>query len=67
MTFGGKETETGRLFLDAVDKETRSRIFLHLAERLRIDYATLGNAAGYIGAAGLARQEWEEEQGIEEA
>ena len=62
MTFGGKETKTGKLFLEAVDAETRSRIFLHLAERLRIDYATLGNDAGYIGAAGLARQEWEEEQ-----
>ncbi len=62
MTFGGNETETGRLFLKSVDEEVRSRIFLHLAERLRIGYATLGNAAGYIGAAGLARQEWEENQ-----
>lgn len=62
MTFGGSSTKTGKLFLDAVSQETRSRIFLHLAERLRIDYASLGNAAGYIGAAGLARQEWEENQ-----
>lgn len=62
MTFGGDETETGRLFLKTVDEETRSRIFLHLAERLRIGYATTGNAAGYIGAAGLARQEIEESQ-----
>ncbi|MGN0931345.1 MAG: ROK family protein [Thermoguttaceae bacterium] len=62
MTFGGNETETGRLFLKTVDEETRSRIFLHLAERLRIGYATTGNAAGYIGAAGLARQEREESQ-----
>lgn len=62
MTFGGNETETGRLFLKTVEDETRSRIFLHLAERLRIGYATTGNAAGYIGAAGLARQEWEESQ-----
>ena len=60
MTFGGNETATGRLFLKAVDEETRSRIFLHLAERVRIGFATLGNAAGYIGAAGLARQEWED-------
>ena len=62
MTFGGDETETGRLFLKTVEEETRSRIFLHLAERLRIAYATTGNAAGYIGAAGLARQEREESQ-----
>ena len=42
-------------------------VFLYLAERLRFDYATLGNDAGYIGAAGLARQEWEEEQAAEES
>ena len=62
LRFGCDETETGRLFLKTVDEETRSRIFLHLAERLRIGYATTGNAAGYIGAAGLARQEIEESQ-----
>ena len=62
MMFGGDETATGRLFLKTVEEETRSRIFLHLAERLRIAYATTGNAAGYIGAAGLARQEREESQ-----
>lgn len=60
MTFGGNATATGRMFLEAVKQETCSRIFLHLAERLRVDYATLGGDAGYIGAAGLARQEWED-------
>ena len=60
MTFGGNATETGRMFRETVKKEACDRIFLHLAERLRVDYATLGNDAGYIGAAGLARQEWEE-------
>ena len=53
--------EEGNRFLQAVEEETRSRIFLHLAERVRIGFATLGNAAGYIGAAGLARQEWEDQ------
>lgn len=64
MTFGGNATATGRIFLKEVDEQTRSRVFLHLAERLRIDFATMGNDAGYIGAAGLARQDWEEENGI---
>lgn len=67
MTFGGDSTKTGRMFLELVKQETCSRIFLYLAERLRFDYATLGNDAGYIGAAGLARQEWEEEQAAEES
>lgn len=58
MTFGGSKTKTGRLFLEKTKEELMSRIFLHLAERLRIDYALLGGDAGYIGAAGLARQEW---------
>ncbi|MDO5310214.1 MAG: ROK family protein [Planctomycetia bacterium] len=61
MTFGGNDAATGRLFLETFDKEVRSRIFLHLAERLKIGYATLGGDAGYIGAAGLARQEWEDQ------
>ena len=65
MTFGGKTTATGRIFLETIEQETRSRIFLHLAERLRIDYAVMGNDAGYVGAAGLARQDWEEAQAAE--
>ena len=60
MTFGCDKTATGRLFRETVIKETNERIFLHLAERLQIRYATLGGDAGYIGAAGLARQEWED-------
>jgi glucokinase len=31
------------------------RTFPFLAERTKIDYASLGGDAGYIGAAGLAR------------
>lgn len=58
MTFGGHKTKTGRLFLKKTKEELSCRIFLHLAERLRLDYAKLGGDAGYIGAAGLARQEW---------
>ena len=58
MTFGGNKTKTGRLFLKKTKDELFPRIFLHLAERLRVDYAKLGGDAGYIGAAGLARQEW---------
>ena len=60
MTFGGSGSKIGRMFLDEVKRETTSRIFLHIAERIRIDFAQFGGDAGYLGAAGLARQEWEE-------
>ncbi len=62
MTFGGNTSAVGRMFLDTVREETCKRIFLHLAERMRFDFATLGGDAGYIGAAGIARQEWLEEK-----
>ncbi len=60
MTFGGRDSAVGRMFLDTVREEACKRIFLHLAERIRFDFAQLGGDAGYIGAAGVARQEWEE-------
>lgn len=62
MTFGGHESPVGRMFLDQVKKEACQRVFLHLAERIRFDYAKLGGDAGYIGAAGLAKQEWNEKR-----
>lgn len=57
MTFGGRDSAVGRMFLDKVKEETCSRIFLHLAERIRFDFADLGGDAGYIGAAGIARMD----------
>ncbi|MDO5553688.1 MAG: ROK family protein [Planctomycetia bacterium] len=60
MTFGGSASPIGRMFLERVKEESCKRVFLHLAERIRFDYAQLGSDAGYIGAAGLARQEWME-------
>ena len=61
MTFGGHGSAVGRMFLERTNEEVKKRIFLHLAERLRIDFAELGGDAGYIGAAGLARQDWKKE------
>lgn len=57
MTFGGKDTELGRNFLQTIDRQFRQRTFSYLAERIRIDYAQLGSDAGFIGAAGLAKHE----------
>jgi glucokinase len=57
MTFG-VSPELGRRFLDRVRAEFRCRTFPLLAERTVIELASLGNDAGYLGAAGLARLEY---------
>jgi len=57
MTFGGHESPLGRQFLEEVRQTVRQRAFPILAERIVIDFATLGADAGYIGAAGAARLE----------
>jgi glucokinase len=56
MTFGVSE-DLGRRFLDRVRVEFRKRTFPLLAERTKIELASLGNDAGYLGAAGMARLE----------
>ena len=56
MTFGRHETKIGRMFLDRVRQEFKARTFPVLAERITIDYASLGGNAGFIGAAGCARR-----------
>ncbi len=62
MTFGGPDNELGQRFLDRIKEEVRRRAFAVLAERISIDYATLGGDAGYIGAAGIARVEHQKAQ-----
>ncbi len=56
MTFGRHETPLGRRFLERVREEVRKRAFPIPAAKTLIDYASLGGEAGYIGAAGCARQ-----------
>lgn len=56
MTFGRNETRIGRDFLHRVRQEFRARTFSTLKDRVLIDYASLGGNAGFIGAAGCARQ-----------
>lgn len=58
MTFGGHGTPLGRRFLERIREEVRRRAFPVPAQRTKIDYASLGGDAGYIGAAGLARAAW---------
>jgi glucokinase len=59
MTFGGNDTDVGRAFLQRIRDEVRPRILEPLRDAVRIEFASLGGDAGYIGAAGLARLEYE--------
>jgi glucokinase len=56
MTFGGEEAPVGKVFIERVRAEVRSRAFPLLAEKTIIRYASLGGDAGSIGTAGLARR-----------
>lgn len=56
MTFGGNDSPIGRRFLDQIRGEFRSRTFENVYEGTRIVFADIGSDAGYLGAAGFARQ-----------
>lgn len=58
MTFGGPSTRLGRDFLDRIRNEARSRLLEPLRNAVKIEFATLGGDAGYIGSAGLARLDY---------
>lgn len=58
MDFGGSECAVGRRFLQGVIDEFERRTFANVFAGTRIDFATLGGDAGYIGAAAIARQDF---------
>jgi glucokinase len=55
MTFGAASSELGRRFLQTIKDEVRIRAFPVPYAKTKLDFATLGGDAGYIGAAGCAR------------
>jgi glucokinase len=57
MNFGGATNPLGREFLQHVRDTARPRLLEPLRDVLRVEFASLGGDAGYIGAAGLARLE----------
>jgi glucokinase len=57
MTFGGLENPLGREFLQRIRDEVRPRLLEPLRDTVKIEFASLGGDAGYVGAAGLARLE----------
>jgi glucokinase len=55
MDFGGSDSPLGQKFLRDVIAQVRELVFPVVAKRLTVEFATLGSAAGLVGAAGLAR------------
>ena len=60
MTFGRDKAKTGRRFLGRVQEEFRSRTFEVCRHSVVIEYASLGSEAGYLGAAGIAREAFQQ-------
>lgn len=59
MNFGGSSCPVGRRFLQRAIDEFERRTFDNVFAGTRIEFATLGGDAGYIGAAAYARQEFQ--------
>jgi glucokinase len=53
---GGGMIAIGETFLEDIRRDVRAMAFPVPAARTRIEYARLGGAAGFIGAAGCARR-----------
>jgi glucokinase len=58
MTFGGEGHPLGEKFMARLRQEATGRMFESLRDKIHINFAALGSDAGYIGAAGLARREF---------
>ncbi|WP_165245874.1 ROK family protein [Paludisphaera soli] len=55
VLFGGGMIAAGQPFLDEIRQHVQNMAFPAVAKGTRIDYAELGGDAGFIGAAGCAR------------
>ncbi|MFG0264679.1 MAG: ROK family protein [Rhodopirellula sp. JB055] len=62
MTFGGPGTDTGKQFLKSIREECYPRTLVQIRSHLKIEFATLGNDAGIVGAAHYARQTHQAQQ-----
>ncbi|MCA9133159.1 MAG: ROK family protein [Planctomycetales bacterium] len=58
MNFGGRHCRIGQRFLAAVTAEFEKRTFPNVFAGTKIEFASLGGDAGYIGAAGIAHQDY---------
>ena len=58
MNFGGTKSPVGTRFLKRIEQTFRQRSFEYVANGTKIEFASLGGDAGYLGAAGIARMEF---------
>ena len=58
MNFGGSRCPIGIRFLKRIGEAFRKRSFEYVANGTKIEFASLGGDAGYLGAAGIARAEF---------
>ena len=56
MLFGGGMIAAGPAFLEAIRAEVRNHVLPAAEGLVRVDFASLGGDAGFIGAAGWARK-----------
>ncbi len=56
MTFGGPQSKTGKAFLEAVRQSVRGTTLVQVGGNVKIEFASLGNDAGLLGAAMVAKQ-----------
>ncbi|MEM6688063.1 MAG: ROK family protein [Planctomycetota bacterium] len=57
MNFGGLHDPIGQRFLRGIVEEFKRRTFEQVFEGTKIEFATLGSDAGFLGLAGYARRE----------
>lgn len=56
MTFGGPNTDMGARFIEHIRTTVRETTLAQVGQHLIVDFATLGNDAGILGAALVAKQ-----------
>ncbi len=56
MTFGGDQSEIGRAFLEQVRSTVIDTTLIEVGSNLNIEFSSLGNDAGVLGAAMVAQQ-----------
>ena len=56
MTFGGHDSPIGRRFLGRIQETVKATTLQQVGGNVLVDFASLGNDAGKLGAASLARR-----------